>query len=88
MAVVKMKLIKVTAERSALDQVLAAAVREEGFYAENAADVLHSTAGYTTVNEMNPYTSTLEELRAIAERAGVALCAPIGAHGSAGAGRK
>lgn len=79
MAVVKMKLIKVTAERSALDQVLAAAVREEGFYAENAADVLHSTAGYTTVNEMNPYTSTLEELRAIAERAGVTLCAPVGA---------
>lgn len=74
MAVVKCKLIKITGAASLLDDVLCAAVQEEGFCAENAAGVLRSTAGYTTINEMNPYTSCIEELQTIAKGAGVSLC--------------
>lgn len=73
MAVVKCKLIKITGAASLLDDVLCAAVQEEGFCAENAAGVLRSTTGFTTINEMNPYTSCIEELQTIAKGAGVNL---------------
>ncbi|MCI8332411.1 MAG: hypothetical protein HFE78_06265 [Clostridiales bacterium] len=73
MAVVKCKLIKVTGPGTLLDDVLGAAVQEEGFCAENAACVLRSTTGYTTINEINPYTSCMEELQTIAKGAGVDL---------------
>ncbi|MCI8590240.1 MAG: hypothetical protein HFE77_05965 [Clostridiales bacterium] len=78
MAVVKCKLIKITGAVALLDDVLCAAVQEEGFCAENAAGVLRSTTGYTTINEVNPYTSCIEELQMIAKGAGVSLLAPNG----------
>ena len=73
MSVEKLKLIKVTGDREDLNAVVAAASHESGFCVEDAAQILHSTAGYTTINEENPYTAPLNRLAALAQRAGVTL---------------
>ena len=73
MSVVKLNLIKIKGPRNLLDAVVKKAAENADFAAENAADVVRTTAGCVTVNETDPYASALASLTALAESVQVPL---------------
>lgn len=85
MSVVKLKLIKIRGPRDLLDVMVKKAAENADFAAENAADVVRTTAGCVTVNESDPYAPAISSLKALADSMHVTLggegTAPSGEYG-------
>lgn len=65
MAIAKMKLINITADKEYLDDVLLKFVDLDYFHAEPASKFVDSVHGLTTMNEENPITEPLSHFREV-----------------------
>lgn len=73
MAIEKMKLVQVSGTKESLDKFITSCCISGDFHPENAMNYLSGSLGFSSLNEENPYTASIQKIEEIASIANVTL---------------
>ena len=73
MAIVKLMLVKASGKLNELDKFIAACRKSGEFHPENACQHLSASMGFSCLNEVNPYASTIQKIEELAAVSGFSL---------------
>lgn len=73
MSIEKMKLVRIDGVVPRLEELITTCCLSGDFHIENASDYFSKSLGFVSLNEENPYSSSIQELEEIAGVAGVSL---------------